>query len=102
MNNKSNFYYDVVKGIYLNDNIIKFNLVSIPMSQAEVEEKITLVSSLSRFEAMVNFLSAELQKMKSIQNTKDEPSINKKKIEYKKVPAKGKILASIEKIDNQS
>ena len=56
MNSKSNFYYDHVKGIYLNDNIVKFNLVSVPMSQNEIEEKITLISSLSRFEAMVNFL----------------------------------------------
>ena len=31
MNNKSNFYYDIVKGIYLNDDIVNFNLVSIPM-----------------------------------------------------------------------
>ncbi len=39
MNNKSNFYYDAVKGIYLNDNIVKFNLVSVPMSQNDIEEK---------------------------------------------------------------
>ena len=97
MNNKSNFYYDAIKGIYLNDNIVKFNLVSIPMSQNEIEEKITLISSLSRFEGMVNFLSEELQKMKSIQNIKSEPSTDKKIIETKKVPVKGKILASIEK-----
>ena len=68
MNNKSNFYYDIVKGIYLNDDIVKFNLVSTPMSQNEIEEKITLISSISRFEAMVNFLTEELQKMKSINN----------------------------------
>jgi hypothetical protein len=97
MNNKSNFYYDAIKGIYLNDNIVKFNLVSIPMSQNEIEEKITLISSLSRFEGMVNFLSEELQKMKSVQSIKSQPSTVQKLIENKKVPAKGKILASIEK-----
>jgi len=97
MNNKSNFYYDAIKGIYLNEDIVKFNLVSIPMSQNEIEEKITLISSLSRFEGMVNFLSEELQKMKSIQNIKSQPSTVKKIIENKKVPIKGKILASIEK-----
>ena len=97
MNSKSNFYYDHVKGIYLNDNIVKFNLVSIPMSQNEIEEKITLISSLSRFEGMVNFLSEELQKMKSMQNIKSQPNTVKKIIENKKVPIKGKILASIEK-----
>ena len=97
MNNKSNFYYDAIKGIYLNEDIVKFNLVSIPMSQNEIEEKITLISSLSRFEGMVNFLSEELQKMKSIQNIKSQPSTVKRIIENKKVPIKGKILASIEK-----
>jgi len=97
MNNKSNFYYDAIKGIYLNEDIVKFNLVSIPMSQNEIEEKITLISSLSRFEGMVNFLSEELQKMKSVQNIKSQPSTVKKIIENKKVPIKGKILASIEK-----
>jgi hypothetical protein len=97
MNNKSNFYYDAIKGIYLNDNIVKFNLVSIPMSQNEIEEKITLISSLSRFEGMVNFLSEELQKMKSVQSIKSQPSTVQKIIENKKVPIKGKILASIEK-----
>ena len=97
MNNKSNFYYDAIKGIYLNEDIVKFNLVSIPMSQNEIEEKITLISSLSRFEGMVNFLSEELQKMKSMQNIKSQPSTVKKIIENKKVPVKGKILASIEK-----
>tara|TARA_B110000093_G_scaffold152436_1_gene167444 strand:+ start:303 stop:599 length:297 start_codon:yes stop_codon:yes gene_type:complete len=97
MNNKSNFYYDAIKGIYLNEDIVKFNLVSIPMSQNEIEEKITLISSLSRFEGMVNFLSEELQKMKSIQNIKSQPSTVKKIIENKKVPIKGKILASIKK-----
>ena len=61
MNNKSNFYYDAVKGIYLNDNIVKFNLVSVPMSQNDIEEKVTLISSMSRFESMVNFLSEELK-----------------------------------------
>ena len=64
MNGKSNFYYDVVKGIYLNDNIVKFNLVSLPMTQNEIEEKITLISSLSRFEAMVNFLYEEYFSLK--------------------------------------
>tara|TARA_B110000090_G_C13038720_1_gene314785 strand:+ start:232 stop:528 length:297 start_codon:yes stop_codon:yes gene_type:complete len=97
MNNKSNFYYDAIKGIYLNEDIVKFNLVSIPMSQNEIEEKITLISSLSRFEGMVNFLSEELQKMKSVQNIKSQPSTVKRIIENKKVPIKGKILASIEK-----
>lgn len=97
MNNKSNFYYDAIKGIYLNEDIVKFNLVSIPMSQNEIEEKITLISSLSRFEGMVNFLSEELQKMKSMQNIKSQPNTVKKIIENKKVPIKGKILASIEK-----
>ena len=97
MNNKSNFYYDAIKGIYLNEDIVKFNLVSIPMSQNEIEEKITLISSLSRFEAMVNFLSEELQKMKSMQNIKSQPNTVKKIIENKKVPIKGKILASIKK-----
>ena len=97
MNNKSNFYYDAIKGIYLNEDIVKFNLVSIPMSQNEIEEKITLISSLSRFEGMVNFLSEELQKMKSVQSIKSQPSTVQKIIENKKVPIKGKILASIEK-----
>tara|TARA_B110000037_G_C16988713_1_gene452136 strand:+ start:655 stop:951 length:297 start_codon:yes stop_codon:yes gene_type:complete len=97
MNNKSNFYYDAIKGIYLNEDIVKFNLVSIPMSQNEIEEKITLISSLSRFEGMVNFLSEELQKMKSMQNIKSQPNTVKKIIENKKVPIKGKILASIKK-----
>ena len=97
MNNKSNFYYDIVKGIYLNDDIVKFNLVSTPMSQNEIEEKITLISSISRFEAMVNFLTEELQKMKSINNIRSETNAGKKKIENKNIPAKGKILDSIEK-----
>ncbi|MBD1152822.1 hypothetical protein IDH08_05550 [Pelagibacterales bacterium SAG-MED22] len=97
MNNKSNFYYDAVKGIYLNDNIVKFNLVSVPMSQNDIEEKITLISSMTRFESMVNFLSEELKKMKSIETSKNETTSYEKKNSNKKVPIKGKILASLEK-----
>ena len=84
MNNKSNFYYDAVKGIYLNDNIVKFNLVSVPMSQNDIEEKITLISSMTRFESMVNFLSEELKKMKSIETSKNETTSYEKKIQIKK------------------
>ena len=46
---------------------------------------------------MVNFLSEELQKMKSINNIRSQTNADKKKIENKSIPAKGKILASIEK-----
>ena len=31
-NIKSSFYYDAVE-IYLHDNIVKFNIVSVPMAQ---------------------------------------------------------------------
>ena len=97
MSIKSNFYYDAVKGIYLNDNIVKFNMVSVPMSQNEIEEKITLISSLSRFEAMVNFLSGELKKMKSLEISNNGENSAEEKIENKKKPEKGKILGSFEK-----
>ena len=95
---KSNsFFYDAVKGIYLNNDIVKCNIISIPTTQNENEEKITLISSLSRFESMVNFLYQELNKMKSINNSqkknlaKDE--INE--FEYKEAKNKGKVLISV-------
>ena len=97
MNIKSSFYYDAVRGIYLHDNIVKFNIVSVPMAQNDTEEKITLISSLSRFEAMVNFLSDELKKMKSMEISSNKTNSPEKKIENKKIPKKGKILASFEK-----
>ena len=97
MNIKSSFYYDAVRGIYLNDNIVKFNIVSLPMGQNDTEEKITLISSLSRFESMVNFLSEELKKMKSMEIPSDKPKAAEKNIENEKMPEKGKILASFEK-----
>ena len=97
MDFKSNFYYDAVRGIYLHDNVVKFNLVSVPMSQNDKEEKITLISSLSRFEAMVNFLGEELKKMKSMESSSDKVKSTEKIIEDKKKPKKGKILSSFEK-----
>ena len=97
MSIKSNFYYDAVKGIYLNDNIVKFNMVSVPMSQNEIEEKITLISSLSRFEAMVNFLSREQKKKKSLEISNNGENSAYKKIKNEKKPEKGKILGSFEK-----
>ena len=96
-NIKSSFYYDAVRGIYLHDNIVKFNIVSVPMAQNDTEEKITLISSLSRFESMVNFLSDELKKMKSMEISSDKVETPEKNIENEKIPEKGKILDSFEK-----
>ncbi len=97
---KSNsFFYDAVKGIYLNNDIVKFNIISVPTTQNENEEKITLISSLSRFEAMVNFLYEELNKMKSINNSQNQ-NLNQSDtsdFEYKETKNKGKILSSIKK-----
>ncbi len=97
---KSNsFYYDAVKGIYLQNEIVKFNIISVPTTPNENEEKITLISSLSRFESMVNFLYDELNKMKSIHNSQKK-NIDKNEtneFEYKETKNKGKVLASVKK-----
>ena len=97
MNEKSNFYYDAVKGIYLNDGIVKFNIVSIPMAQGDLEEKITLISSFSRFESMVNFLNGELKKMKSIENSSGNNNFSNEEMKSEPILKKGKILSSFEK-----
>lgn len=97
MSEKLNFYYDAVKGIYLNDGIVKFNLVSIPFAHGDLEEKITLISSLNRFESMVNFLNGELNKMKSIENSSENNNFSNKEIQSEIPLKKGKIINSFEK-----
>tara|TARA_E500000178_G_C16670603_1_gene594832 strand:- start:177 stop:476 length:300 start_codon:yes stop_codon:yes gene_type:complete len=95
MTNNNNFYFDGAKGVYLEDDIVKFNLINLPTNQIEREEKITLITSFSRFELLVNFLNGELSNMKkelSKNNTNDDNKNKKRELVKKK--AKGKIILS--------
>tara|TARA_B100001059_G_C17787717_1_gene558168 strand:+ start:1206 stop:1511 length:306 start_codon:yes stop_codon:yes gene_type:complete len=89
-----NFYFDMVKGIYLNGEIVKFNLVDNNYATNLNEDKITLITSFEQFETTVKFLNDELSKMQNIKkfNNKVEKIDNKKEIkkndETKKVVKK--------------
>lgn len=95
MTNNNNFYFDGAKGVHLVDDIVKFNLINLPTNQIEREDKITLITSFSRFELLVKFLNNELSNMKkelSKNKTKDENKY--KKDELVKRKSKGKIILS--------
>ena len=71
MTNK-NFYFDMIKGIYLNGEIVKFNLIDNNYATNTAEDKITLITSFKQFEATVKFLNDELIKMQNIKKPNNE------------------------------
>lgn len=92
MTNNSNFYFDGVRGMYLIDGVIKFNLISDSINTNKQDETLTLITSFSRFESLVNFFNIELEKMKNIQYS-DKTKTNNLDVKMPS-PKKGKIILS--------
>ena len=99
MTNK-NFYFDMVRGIYLNGEIVKFNLIDNNFATNTPEDKITLITSFNQFEATVKFLNEELLKMQNIKKPNDELRKKNEKKEIKKDNNKKEVKKIISVINN--
>ena len=93
---KKQFYFDIVKGIVYDEDIVKFNLVNLPTSNVNEGDEITIITSLKRFQSMINFLKIESEKINEFLNKQPiEKNKDKGIKKNEKKPTKGKNISNI-------
>lgn len=96
MKNKK-FFFDQIRGITFDGNIIKFNLVNHSTSESSDDaESLTIITNYERFKGMVDFLNQEHEKIQDFVNSKHSPKKNEKPDSSVEVKLSKKILTSHE------